>query len=85
MANTRTLQMYTCIIKSMGGSYFKYGTVNVKKKLNTGCVPKRPSQTAQIQIRLLLKSRLIRVFPICYSDRHYVSFNISFESREKRS
>ena len=30
-------------------------TVNALKILNTSCLPKRPRQTAQTQIRLLLK------------------------------
>ena len=39
------------------------------KILNASCLPKSHRQTVQTKIRLLL----IRVFPVCYSDRHFVN------------
>ena len=34
---------------------------------NTSCLPKQPRQTVQTQIRLM------KVFPVCYSDIHFVN------------
>ena len=47
------------------------------KILNTSCLLKRTRQTVLTQIRLLLKkkSNQIRVFPVCYSDKHFVNFS----------
>ena len=42
------------------------------KIMNTTCMPKRPIHTAQIQIRLLLRSSLIWVLTVCYSDKHFL-------------
>ena len=54
---------------------FKFSDmVNVLKFPNASCLLKKPRQTVQTQIRLLLKrSSLIRVFPVCYSDKYSVS------------
>ena len=46
-----------------------YAYNRCSKISNTNCLPKRPRQTAQTQIRLLL----IRVFAVCYSDIHFVN------------
>ena len=47
------------------------------KILNTsGCLPKRPRQTAQTQnIYCFCRCSLITVFPACYSDKHVMNFN----------
>ena len=50
------------------------------KFLNTRCPTKMPRQAALTQIRLLLRSSLIRVFPVCYSDMHFI--NSSPESQQ---
>ena len=41
---------------------------------NSGLPKKRPGLTAQTQIRLLLP---IRVFSVCYSDKHSVNFSLN--------
>ena len=43
------------------------------KILNTGHLPKRPRQTVQIHIRLLLKKQSEQGLPACYSDKHFVN------------
>ena len=51
---------------------------------NTICKTKRPRQTVQTQIR----SSLVRVFPVCYSDKPFVNLspeNILRTGREKCS
>ena len=50
------------------------------KFLNARCPTKMPRQAALTQIRLLLGSSLIRVFPVCYSDMHFI--NSSPESQQ---
>ena len=47
--------------------------VKCSKFLNTSCLANRQRQTIQTQIRLLLKSSLIKVFPVCYSHYHFVT------------
>ena len=44
--------------------------VNALKNLNRSCLPQKPRQTGQTQIRLILKKAVI---PGCYSDKHFVS------------
>ena len=58
---------WNCVFKFQA-VYGKYSKIS-----NTSCLLKRPRQTAQIQIRLLLKSSLIRVFHVCYSDKYFVN------------
>ena len=57
------------------------------KNLNASCLTKWPRKTAQTQIRLLLKKQ-IRVFPVCYSDKHFVNSSTNnqhfiWEQKEK--
>ena len=57
-------------------------------KSSTSCLPIRSRQTVQTQIRLpVCRSSLIRVFPVCYSDKHIVNFspeNQYFENRKRK-
>ena len=51
-------------------------TVNVLKNSNTSCLPKRPRQTVcRPRSDCFSRSSLIRVFPVCYSDKHFVNFS----------
>ena len=58
---------------------------------NTNCLQKRPRQTAQTQIRLLLKKQSdqgLHCFIVCYSDKRLVNSalktNVLFENRKKK-
>ena len=52
--------------------------------LNFKHLLKRPKLLGQIQIRLLLKKQSDQVFPICYSDKHFMN-SISANQPEKES
>ena len=41
--------------------------------LNICSLPKKDRQTVQVQIRLRLRSSLIKVFPVSYSNKHFVN------------
>ena len=43
------------------------------KNLNTSYLLKRPRQTGQTQIRLLLMKQSDQVFPVCCSTKHFVN------------
>ena len=43
------------------------------KTSNTSCLKKRPRQTVQTQIRLLLKKQSDQGFPVCQSDKYFVN------------
>ena len=78
--------------------YMKFGKCS--KILNNSCLLKRPRQTVQTQIRLLLKKQsdqglpcllfyrnsLIWVCTVCYSDKHFVNLktNISLENKKRK-
>ena len=62
------------------------------KFLNTSCLPKRPEQTVQTQIRLqkaYLTSEIFHCSRVCYSERHFVSsssesqhFNLEYKEQK---
>ena len=49
--------------------------------MNTSCLPERPRQQCR-------RSSLIRIFPVCHSDKHFVTpspeTNILFENRKRK-
>ena len=58
------------------------------KFFNTSYLPKRPRQTGQTQMRLLLKKQSDQVFHVCYSDKHFVisspETNLLFQNRKRK-
>ena len=65
--------------------------IKCSKILNTSCLPKRPRQTGQTQIRLLLKKQSDLGLPSLlqmYSDKHFVNpaliTSVVFEKRMRK-
>ena len=60
--------LHPCMIEGKNGKYSKIW--------NTSCLPTKPRQTVQSQIRLLLKKQpdaMIWDFPVCFSDKHFMN------------
>ena len=68
-----TIDQCTCLQESLKDKGFHIGndTVDVQKFRTLVACQKRPRQTAQTQIRLLLKNQSDQgLISVCYSDKH---------------
>ena len=52
---------------------------------NTSCLTKRPRQTVQTQIRLLLKKQSVHGLPCLLFYRHFVNFSPDNQQEEEKS